>query len=295
MKRPRSHVIEDESEEILKLFLPREWIIRKIPKDYGVDYEVEIVENGVVTGKRFWLQLKGTESITIRHTPFSNLDMTPKQYVAFQADTKLLKYSLRCDFPLLLGVVDVQQKQGFWLPLRDEIEANLEPRNPDWREQKTAMVRIPVQNSFSRAKESDYYGFRWYSMDLARMRALAILHHYYHELEYKLPMELSMEIDEEELIDILTTTKSYIKMALNLDCLFGTNGIDIFIIQAKPKMEAGLEACDEWIRAIKEGERAFLLEAALFGRVTGAVNLMSTCISMYKEFKWKFLFEEDGI
>lgn len=293
MKRPRAHEIEEESEVIFKSFLPVEWIVRKIPKDYGVDYEVEIVENGAVTGKRFWLQLKGKESITIKHTQSSVRKVDPTNYVAFSTDTKLLKYSLHCDFPLLLGVVDVQQKEGFWLPLRDEIEMNLEPNNPDWRKQDTVVVRIPIHNSFSEEEKNAYYGFRWFSMEPARMRAFATLHYYYHELEHKVPLMLPYDIEEEKLIEILEAVKPYLRLALDLDCLFGDNGIDIYIVNVKPQIEAGIKACDRFLQNIRVGKRSFLPESILLGRMWQAINLMSTCISFYKLFKEKFLFEEE--
>jgi len=312
MKRPRAHVIEDESEAIFKSFLPNEWIVRKIPKDYGVDYEVEIVEGDVVTGNRFWFQLKGTDSIAIRthrftipenfREDFGGREYLDAKYVAFKADVKLLEYSLRCDFPLLLGVVDVPGKEVYWLPLGDEIAVNEEPNNPDWREQQSVTVRIPLHNNFSEEKKRDYYGLRWYAMEPARMRAFALLHHYYHELQYE--SRLSGYVigegfidhgEEAELIQSLRVAKSYLQMALHLDCLFGDRGLDIYIGMTKPLMEEGLKACDQLLQDIPEGRVSFLPTAILIGKVSHAVNLMSTCISMYQEFKKKFLFTEDGI
>jgi len=36
--------MEEESEQLLKNLLPSHWLVRKIEKDYGVDYEIEIVD-----------------------------------------------------------------------------------------------------------------------------------------------------------------------------------------------------------------------------------------------------------
>jgi len=312
MKRPRSHVIEDESEDIFKSFLPNEWVVRKIPKDYGVDYEVEIVEGDVVTGNRFWFQLKGTDSIAVRthrftipkdfREDFGGREHLDVKYVAFKVDTKLLEYSLRCDFPLLLGVVDVPRKEVYWLPLADEIVINVEPDSPNWREQQSVTVRIPLHNNFSEEKKRDYYGLRWYAMEPARMRAFAFLHHYYHELQYESRLsgyvigEGFIDYSEEaELIQSLRAAKSYLQMALQLGCLFGDRGLDVYIVSIKPRMEAGLRACSQLLQDVAERRVSFLPTSMLIGKVSHAVSLMPTCISMYQDFRKRFLFTEEGV
>lgn len=312
MKRPRAHVIEDESEDIFKSFLPNEWIVRKKPKDYGIDYEVEIVEGDVVTGNRFWFQLKGTESIAVRTHRLTipeefKEDLVGREYldvkyIAFKADAKLLKYALRCDFPLLLGVIDVPGKEVYWLPLRDEIEGNVKPNNPGWKEQKSVTVRIPMHNTFSEEKKRDYYGLRWYAMEPARMRAFATMHHYYHELQYESRLsgyvigEGFIDYSEEaELIQSLRAAKSYLQMALQLDSLFGERGLDICICVTKPLMEEGLKACDQLLQDIPEGRVSFLPTSMLIGKVSHAVSLMPTCISMYQDFRKRFIFTEEGV
>lgn len=288
MKRPKAHVIEDISKNIFKSLLPQEWIIREIPSDYGVDIEVEIVEDESVTGKRFWVQIKGTESVHIRDG-----------YVAFVVDTKLLDYSLRCDFPLLLGVVDISGKEAYWLPLRDEIEKTLEPNNPHWREQGSVTVRIPLKNSLSEEKKRDYYGLIWYSMEPARMRAFCIMHYYYHELNYTFPWSIQAVSTSDlhpariqKLVKGLRTTRSYLALTLSLDCLFGNKGLDLFVVTIKPVIEEGLEICDRLLREIPEGKTPFPQIGVSLGKTRAAVDYLSTCISMYQYLKEKFLFFE---
>jgi hypothetical protein len=52
MKRPRQHVMEDASGRLFQSLLPEEWIVRPIAKDYGVDFEVELVDQKIVSGDR---------------------------------------------------------------------------------------------------------------------------------------------------------------------------------------------------------------------------------------------------
>lgn len=59
-KRPVQHVLEDRSRAAFAAALPPEWILRHQTHDYGIDAEVEFVEEGVVTGRIFKVQLKAT-------------------------------------------------------------------------------------------------------------------------------------------------------------------------------------------------------------------------------------------
>ncbi len=59
--RPRQHVIEDASRRAFEGLLPEEWVYRPLPRDYGIDGEVEIFREGKSTGLIFEVQLKGTD------------------------------------------------------------------------------------------------------------------------------------------------------------------------------------------------------------------------------------------
>jgi hypothetical protein len=292
VKRPKSHVVEDRSRETCRSLLPSEWIFRDLPCDYGVDMEVEIVEADLVTGKRLWFQLKGTESPDLRG-----------KFVAFETDVKLLEYSLRCDFPLLLVVVDTLKKEAYWLPLRDEVESNLELKNPKWREQKYAIVHIPLSNSFSEEKDRDYFGLRWYAMETARMRAFSIMHYYYHELMYTYPWNVSVletDLSEDEvkmLVAGLEKTKSYLSLTLEFDSLFGSHGCDLIILMAKSKIEEGIRCCDTILQRIRRGEKPFdpsleSVDLSIF-KAHSAVESLTSSISFYHYAKERFLYHEE--
>ena len=117
MKRPRQHVIGERAETILRGQLPSEWIIRTLPKDYGVDLEVEVVDGDHVTGQRIWIQLKGasrlkrTQAVFKPSGAFEDLcdekGRLYAEYVPFSLETKELLYALTCGYPLLLMVVEV--------------------------------------------------------------------------------------------------------------------------------------------------------------------------------------------
>ena len=63
-QRPREHALADESEHAFKSLLPSRWIYRAKPPDYGIDGEVELVTpEGQLTGRLFYVQLKGTDTV----------------------------------------------------------------------------------------------------------------------------------------------------------------------------------------------------------------------------------------
>lgn len=60
-QRPRQHELEDLSYVAFKRRLPPAWIVRRLSHDYGVDAELEVVRDQVVTGRRALIQLKTTD------------------------------------------------------------------------------------------------------------------------------------------------------------------------------------------------------------------------------------------
>lgn len=96
MERTRNHIIEDESENILKMLIPSEWVLRKLSPDYGIDYMVEIFKQNKATGAHFFLQLKGTDKRSI------------KGVISFQLSKKHIDYYAKLSLPLLLVYVSVK-------------------------------------------------------------------------------------------------------------------------------------------------------------------------------------------
>lgn len=179
VKRPRQHVMEEESERLFKSFLPPEWIVRKIEKDYGVDYEVEIVDQQVVTGNRIWIQLKSADTPLVRHAAAGNA----REHVTYPIKVKDLLYAESCPFPLLLCVADLKSTELFWTPVRHEIKASLDRERPEWRTQETATLRLALENTLSLEKTTDYSRLRWFALEPPRLSALSLVMHYYHEFK----------------------------------------------------------------------------------------------------------------
>lgn len=296
MKRPRAHVIEDESAKLLHAMLPAEWIIRKVMKDYGVDYEIEIAEHANVTGDRLWLQLKGCEKASRSERLVLSDGDTPLEvrfpHVFFDADTNLLKYALKCDFPLLLAVADLSAKEIYWLPLRDEIEVNLNKTSPEWGKQGKARLRIDPANRLSQEATRGFYGLKWYARHPARLRAATRLHLYHHEMSYE--CSFSYEFDETDihprnvLDHTIDTAQEYLGKALQLDALFGEPGWDAAFFW-KERIVDGLNASRELRDRLTRKDIPFATTSVLIARMGSAVQALSGCIADIERINEKFV------
>lgn len=105
-KRDRNHTLEDEAESAFQALIsqsPNFASQRSDRKDYGTDFQIEVVENGQATNIRLHVQLKGTEralnadgslSISVERTNLNYLIAQPYSfYVAYHAPTKSLRVS----------------------------------------------------------------------------------------------------------------------------------------------------------------------------------------------------------
>jgi hypothetical protein len=138
MKRPTQHVTENISFQIFSQVIPSEWIIRDIVPDYGLDKSVEIVEKGIVTGKELLVQVKGTANIK-----FVN------DRVSYSLKVTNLKYYLQKDIPVILIVVDINQKKCYWLFLQQYVYDALDNNRPIETNKVTTTVSIPIENDVS--------------------------------------------------------------------------------------------------------------------------------------------------
>lgn len=138
MKRPREHVKEDISVQILRNNIPPNWILRDITPDYGIDKSLELVEGSTVTGKEILLQLKGTEAPRIYG-----------DHISYSLRKEHLLYYLERDTPVFLIVVDIISKRCYWIFLQRYIFDILNIEKPSWVDQQTVTVRIPLVQDVS--------------------------------------------------------------------------------------------------------------------------------------------------
>lgn len=105
-KRDHNHTLEDQAESAFQALIsqsPNFVCQRSDRKDYGTDFQIEVIVAGQATNVRLHVQLKGTErtlnadgslSISVDRTNLNYLIAQPYSfYVAYHAPTKSLRVS----------------------------------------------------------------------------------------------------------------------------------------------------------------------------------------------------------
>lgn len=319
MNRPEAHIIDDEARRLRDRLMPAaEWIVRPLPEDYGVDFESEIADQHVPSGNRIWVQLKGVRSMLKQRElsephPFWPGRPLPQRYVSYPAPVstpskrertgkpKLLPYALRCGFPLLLFVADLQAEDIFWLPLRDEIEINLDRRTPAWRDQRRATVRIPVENSLRRDAQQDWRGLRHYALEPARQAAFAVMHTIHHQLRYEAqfhPFQYVFSGQEnvnrpDLLLVALDAAERGLTRVLGLDVVFGPTGAAPRSISTH--IVAAIDTCQELRIRVREGSMSAGEVAARVGDIAAGIEMISTTIAAYQQNRYRWVTFEEGV
>ena len=144
MKRPKQHVIDSQAQSLFLQSLPAEWVVRPRVPDYGIDYEVEIVEGDSFTGLTFYVQLKGTLSPKYTDASFC---------LSFEVD-KLTYYSDKVNRPVFIMVADLVNNECLWLYAQRFIREVLRVNNPSWHLQKNVTLHIPKANRLPGTLES---------------------------------------------------------------------------------------------------------------------------------------------
>jgi hypothetical protein len=124
-----SYQTEQSAITIFRGLLPQRWIPRKLDPDFHVDFLVETVESGQLTGVHLGVQLKGWQ-------PKKNYKGRPK----YSLKTKHLAYYVdKCLFPVFLVLVDVSKKTAYWVFMQQFAKQLA----TSWRGQEKIVVRFP--------------------------------------------------------------------------------------------------------------------------------------------------------
>ncbi|MCB2153509.1 DUF4365 domain-containing protein [bacterium] len=97
--------------QILRSTLPPHWILRILQPDYGIDCEIEIVEDTSVTGALIKAQIKGTAGKSARE----------RQVVHVKSAS--VRYWLLSPVPVILVEVDEAKQVVRWLDVREYLLA----------------------------------------------------------------------------------------------------------------------------------------------------------------------------
>lgn len=221
-KRPNQHIIGEKGVEILKELFPNEWAVREYTPDYGIDLDVELFDylgNDVygTKGEHVLFQVKGTKNLnkkTIKLYSQMNvgkkhqedkIDYYTMDVIQYCVDTDLLVTIERMGsaVPVLLCVVDIENKKAYCICLNDYIEKIIVPENPNFHNQGTVTINIPIENCVNTNKGKhliEWYGKR------------AKLYAFFNKINYQL-----RELDYSPNTEYEKITDHFLKILCRLD------------------------------------------------------------------------------
>ncbi len=133
-------IINRKGMRVLESFLPEEWISESFVYDFGLDYHIEVVDTQLkLLGKTFYIQLKTKNKCTY-------IDNGSK--VSLGIEEKHLSDWAQRTAPIFLCVVDLSQKEAYWLFLTTYLRENTEWKNLKDRESRL-QIWISVKNKIS--------------------------------------------------------------------------------------------------------------------------------------------------
>lgn len=167
-QRVRQHIMEDESYEIIKDLIPKEWVIREFNRpDYGIDLVIELFnkvddKSYETLGEFIYVQVKSTETIPVTSeriygvgnvakgkwkqdkTEYVNLDVVK---YAFDTNSIFTIQSLGASVSVLLFYVDIKSKDVYFINMNDYIDKIILPSRPNYSSQQTLTIKIPALNN----------------------------------------------------------------------------------------------------------------------------------------------------
>lgn len=169
-QRVLQHIMEDESYEIIKRQIPKHWVIREFNRpDYGIDLVIELFEivneNVAETlGEFIYIQVKSVKELDTKVEKIFEVGNVAKgvwienkktytnvEVIKFPFDTTSIYtfQSLGGSVSVLLFVVDIKNEEVYFVSLNDYIDKIILPKTPNYTEQSSLTITIPVLNKLS--------------------------------------------------------------------------------------------------------------------------------------------------
>lgn len=184
-QRVLQHIMEDESYEIIKSQIPKHWVIREFNRpDYGIDLVIELFEivgNNLAEtlGEFIYVQVKSVKELETKLETIYEVGNVAKgvwtenkksytkiDVIKFPFDTTSIYtiQSLGGSVPVLLFVVDIKNRETYFVCVNDYIDKIILPQNPKYTEQGSVTFTIPAFNKLSNVEIANgalkFYGKR---------------------------------------------------------------------------------------------------------------------------------------
>jgi hypothetical protein len=207
-RRVREHIMEDRSMRIVRDLLPDHWVIRDYKPDYGIDFTIELFEfleqeqdQAATLGETVFVQVKSTEAVEARrlrvharrNVEKGPLTENPAESVEIEVAALRLETSelltvqaMGSAIPVLLFLVELSTRRIYFVCLNDLVEKVILPQNPDFHEQQTRVVHVPLQNCISADRPSSHRPISTYAKRPKLYAAFEKFAYQHHELDHAL-------------------------------------------------------------------------------------------------------------
>lgn len=169
-QRVLQHLMEDESYEIIKSQIPKHWVIREFNRpDYGIDLVIELfelIDNNIAEtlGEFIYVQVKSVKELQVKQEIIYEVGNVAKgvwkenrksyttlDVVKYPFDTTSIFtiQSLGGSVPVLLFIVDIKNRDTYFVCINDYIDKIILPQNPRYVEQSSLTFKIPALNKLS--------------------------------------------------------------------------------------------------------------------------------------------------
>lgn len=197
--------MEDRSIRIVRDLLPDHWVVRDYKPDYGIDLTIELFEyleqepdQAATLGETVFVQVKSTEAVDARRLRVharQNVEKGPLKenpaesveiaVAALQLETSelLTVQAMGSATPVLLFLVELSTRRIYFICLNDLVEKVILPQNPDYHEQQTRVIHLPLQNCISADRPHSHQPISTYAKRPKLYAAFEKFAYQHHELE----------------------------------------------------------------------------------------------------------------
>ncbi|MBN8529164.1 MAG: DUF4365 domain-containing protein [Caulobacterales bacterium] len=202
------HLIDREGQALLRRKLPRHWVLREYPPDYGLDFVLELFSEGKPDDQgRMRYETLG-EHVFIQLKTIADPQIAPLQLFARSNVEKAMEVLRRDDLvgevdtyrfpletpelvtiermgigvPVLLVIADLANDRCSFVCVNDYIDKILIPRHEDYRVKATRTIHVPVRNEIG--SDAGQIALRWYAKRPKLMAAFQRFTFQFSELGY---------------------------------------------------------------------------------------------------------------
>lgn len=205
-QRVFQHIMEDESYQIIKKLIPKEWVIREFNRpDYGIDLVIELFDKideqiTETLGEFIYVQVKSVKHLKVKSEkiyPVGNVAKGKwKEDKSEYAEIDVVKYifdtnsiftiqTLGGSVSVLLFLVDIESENVYFICVNDYIDKIILPKNPKYTEQESYTITIPTLNNLVN-KEISNNALKFYGKRAKLLSAFSKFSYQKNELSYLL-------------------------------------------------------------------------------------------------------------